>query len=84
MTIQQAVLAGFAMIAAAILIIGSSSAPQAQAQAHQFLFTSDSVSSPHNENKAFVAWRMNAATGAVSYCVLGNIATGPTCSAWSK
>jgi hypothetical protein len=86
MTIQQAVLAGFAMMAAAILIIGSSSAPQAQAQAqaHQFLFTSNSVSSPHNENKTFVAWRMNSATGAVSYCVLGNIATGPTCSAWSK
>jgi hypothetical protein len=82
MTIPQAVLAGFAMIAASMLIIGGSSAPRAQA--HQFLFTSNSVSSPHNENKTFVAWRMNAATGSVSYCVVGNIATGPTCSPWSK
>jgi hypothetical protein len=82
MTIPQAVLAGFAMMAVSILIIGGSSAPQAQA--HQFLFMSNALSSSNNEHKAFVAWRMNTATGSVSYCMAGNIATGPACSAWSK
>jgi hypothetical protein len=82
MTIAHAIFTGFALIAATLFFIGGSGTPHAQTP--QYLFASNSVAAALNEGKPFIAWRMNASTGAISYCTPGHITSAPACSPWSK
>jgi hypothetical protein len=78
MTTPQAVLAGFAMLTATLFLFAGAGAPQAQMQVPQFAFVSQST------DHASIAWRLNVATGAISYCMTHHLQNGPTCSPWSK
>jgi hypothetical protein len=82
MTNSQAIFSFSALFAASLFVIGGASAPHAQTP--NYLFSSNSVSSAQNETKGHIAWRMNASTGAISYCVPGHVTAAPTCSPWSK
>jgi hypothetical protein len=78
MTTPQAVLAGFAMMTATTLLFAGAGTPQAQMQMPQFAFASQS------SDQASIAWRLNVATGAISYCMTHHLQNAPTCSPWSK
>ena len=78
MTTAHAILAGFALIAAAIAFNGAAHT-QTPTDPAPYAITSAVVG-----NRTLVAFRLNTATGAVSYCDGETAASAPRCSTWTR
>lgn len=78
MNMAQAVFGGLALIAGAIAL---HDVAQTQAAADPPGYA---VSSAVVGNRTLVAFRINTATGAVSYCDGETATSAPRCSAWTR
>ena len=78
MTMSHAVLAGLALIAGAIAL-HSSGWTQTAPDHGAYTVTSGVVG-----NRTLVAFRLNTATGAISYCDGETAASPPRCSPWTR